>query len=313
VGLFLLINVLAYLHARAMTHFVSGGDRTQVPEKLTMFQKAKVLLTGVTIPRPENRVTPESLGLPFETHRIDGNGGPNLEAWLLPHPHGKAVVLLFHGYSASKTELLSEARVLHELGYAPFLVDFRGSGGSGGDETSIGVYEADDVARAVDYVRGRWPEQRLILYGYSMGSAAIFRALALGQTHADAVILEAPFDRLTSTVANRFTAMGLPTFPGTPLLVFWGGVQQGFNGFRHNPVEYAAAVCLPVLMMHGEGDVRATKAQVQAVFDQLAGPKQIEPFDGVGHQPTMAADAARWKRVIGRFLETHLAAPAGSN
>jgi alpha-beta hydrolase superfamily lysophospholipase len=63
--------------------------------------------------------------------------------------------------------------------------------------------------------------------------------------------------------------MGLPTFPAAQLLVFWGGVQQGFNGFRHNPAEYARSVKCPVLMMHGEHDSRVTVEQARNIFDNL--------------------------------------------
>lgn len=310
--LFVLVNVLAYLHARAMTHFVQGGNRTAIPEKLSVLQKCGVLLTGVTIPRPENQTSPESLGLSFETCRIPSTNGIELEAWHLPNSLARGLILLFHGYTACKADLLHEAKAFHNLGYATLLVDFRGSGGSTGNETSIGVYEADDVAAAVGDVRKRWPGRPLILYGFSMGSAAILRALAVHRTEATAVILEGPFDRLTSTVGNRFASMGLPTFPGAELLVFWGGVQQGFNGARHNPIEYAATVNTPVLVIHGDQDVRATKAQVEAVFDALQGPKHLELFHGTGHDPCLAANAKQWKRAVSEFLERH-AQPAERN
>ena len=47
-----------------------------------------------------------------------------------------------------------DADRLHDLGYACFLVDFRGSGGSSGDATTIGYREADDVVRSVALQRG---------------------------------------------------------------------------------------------------------------------------------------------------------------
>jgi hypothetical protein len=92
-----------------MTHFVSGGERTSSPESLSFFQKAKVVLGGVNIPRPVNDRTPESLGLRFEVHRFGGSDGNSLEAWSIGHPGSKGIVVLCHGYSASKANLLPEA------------------------------------------------------------------------------------------------------------------------------------------------------------------------------------------------------------
>src|SRR5437762_10701697 len=93
----LILNVLAYLHARSMTHFAAGGVRTHRPEMLSLRQKAKVLITGITLPRPCNLVTPDSFGLTFETHRFRSDGGPELAASHLPYLDPTALVLLFHG------------------------------------------------------------------------------------------------------------------------------------------------------------------------------------------------------------------------
>src|SRR5207237_2938162 len=125
--------------------------------------------------------------------------------------------------------LLTPAAAFHEMGYAVLLVDFRGTGGSSGQETTLGVREAADVARAVDYTQHTWPARPLVLYGVSMGAAAIMRAVATEGVHPAALILESPFDRLLDTVANRFHAMGLPAFPAAGLLVFWGSLQQGYD------------------------------------------------------------------------------------
>ncbi len=73
-----------------------------------------------------------------------------------------------------------------------------------------------------------------------------------------ALVLESPFDALLSTVVNRFALMGLPAFPFAHLLVFWGGVQQGFNGFRHYPADYATEVRCAVLLLDGANDTRVT-------------------------------------------------------
>lgn len=212
---FFLVNLLAYLHARAMTTFAPAGVRTAKPELLSPLEKAKVVLTGVTIPRPvANGVTPERCGLPFELHQIQGQNDVELEAWHISHRRAKALVLMFSGYAACKAALLPEARALHDLGYNLLLVDFQGAGGSTGNDTTIGVREADDVALAVEYARVHWNNQPLILYGQSMGSVAVMRAVAMRNVQAQAVVLECPFDRLINTVGNRFSTMGLPASPG---------------------------------------------------------------------------------------------------
>src|SRR5579883_879461 len=207
---FVALNAVAFLHARAMTHFTGGGERTRKPEALSPGEKLRALFTGVHVPRPTNEATPASCGLPFETLRFPSTGGVELEAWRIPREGSRGRVLLFHGYAASKSSLVSVARELHDLGYETVLVDFRGSGGSSGSVTTLGVLEADDVASAVQRTGTEAP----ILYGLSMGSAAILRAVHVHALAPRSIIIECPFGRMLDTVEARFALMGLPSFPG---------------------------------------------------------------------------------------------------
>jgi alpha-beta hydrolase superfamily lysophospholipase len=302
---FVLVNAIAYVQAWAMTHFTRDGTRTPAPESLSVFGKVRVLITGVRIPKPSCVDTPTGQKLPFEIHQLHSDDGTHLAAWYIPHPSPRGLILLCHGYAACKAMLLREARAFHDLGYATFLLDFRGSGESSGWETTIGYAEADDVAAAVAYARDRWPSLPLILYGQSMGSAAILRAVAVHRLRPDALAIECPFDRLLSAVENRFTAMGIPSFPFARLLVFWGGVQQGHDGFNHNPADYAAKVACPVLLLHGRDDQRVTLEQVESVFGALPCEKYLELFSGTGHQPLLPGNEAQWQRAVSQFLINH--------
>jgi alpha-beta hydrolase superfamily lysophospholipase len=297
----ILFNVVAYNHAYAMTHFRDGGARTGNPETLCFAEKTRALILGVSIPRPANRVTPDSVGLPFRTELFQGTDG-KLEAWRIEHPRSKSTVLLVHGYANCKASLLQEAKAFHELGYEAVLLDLRGSGGSDGNETTVGIREADDVGAAARALQEASPLRSLIVYGQSMGSAAILRAIAESKIQPRAVIVECPFDRLLSTVESRFVAMGVPSFPSARLLVFWGGVQHGFNGFEHNPVDYARSVRCPVLLMHGAHDPRVTQEQAQAIYDNLAGAKRFELFPDAGHQPCLSANPKLWRQTVAEFL-----------
>jgi pimeloyl-ACP methyl ester carboxylesterase len=108
---------------------------------------------------------------------------------------------------------------------------------------------------------------------------------------------------LTSTAANRFASMGLPAFPAVHLLIFWGGVQEGFNGFRHNPVEYARDVPCPVLLLHGAKDTRVTREQAESIFRNFPGEKEFVVFPNAGHESYLGAAPAKWTESVSRFLE----------
>jgi alpha-beta hydrolase superfamily lysophospholipase len=302
---FVLLNGLMFMHARSMTHFAGAGAGPKKLEELTLFEKVKLACVGPTIHHPLNKFDPTSVGLEFTSVRYPSSDGIALEAWHVPCPGAKGLVLLFHGYVASKASLLPEAKILHELGYATLLVDFRGCGGSTGDFTTIGFTEADDVTHSMEHALAQWPAEPIILYGQSMGGAAVLRALHKDALRPVAVVIECSFDRLMSAVEARLAEVGSPKRPLAVPLIFWGGVQHGFNGFGFNPADYARSVQCPVLLNQGDEDRRVAPADAEAIFANLAGPKELYWFRGLGHQSYASARPEEWRADVENFLSRY--------
>ena len=301
---FAVLNVLAYSHAHAMMFFTSGSTRTLKPEKLSGGQKVKVLLFGVHVPRPESDRRPADLDPACQRLSIHCPDGVKLGCWYVDRGAKTPLVVLFHGYGAEKTCLLREAKAFLELGTSVLLVDFRGSGESSESYTTIGFREATDVSAVMRHARGALHHPSVILYGQSMGAVAILRAVSQDGIKPDAVIVEAVFDSMLNTVRHRFEAMGVPSFPSAELLVFWGGVQAGFNAFTHNPVAYARALACPVLFMHGTDDPRAKVEDGRRVFAAVPSSKQFKEFPSIGHESYFSRYPAEWKATVAAFMES---------
>ena len=302
-ALFIALNVVAYRHAYRMTHFVPTGTRTQSPEKLSVFGKLVTLVRGVEIPKPAVGPVKAEFPQPARTVSFVTRDGVRLEAWDIPASESEhGVVVMFHGYAVSRSALLGEARVLHELGWRTVLVDFRGSGGSEGRVTTLGWREAEDVAAATDWARREWPEAQVLLYGQSMGAVAVLRAIATEGVKADGIILACPFDTLVHTVAHRYHAMGLPWFPFTQLLVLWGGVQHGFNGFAHNPAVYARVVSCPALVLDGEHDPWVKPDEARRVAEAMRGPTQCHIFRDGAHEGYWRDVPDEYRRTVSEWV-----------
>ena len=300
--LFALFNVWAFIQARSMLTYVDDGTRTPPPEQLGIWDKCRVLLTGVRIPKPVNRRTPRAVDLAFETVHIRARDGSSLELWHLPRRAARATALMFHGYGDSKAGVLDAGRLLQKLGCEVWMVDFRGSGGSDGHATTLGIREAEDVRSACDYVCGLGNSGPVVLFGASMGGAAILRAVDKLGVVADGLILESVFDEMLRTTRNRFASMGLPSFPAAEALVFWGGVLSGANGFLNNPADYAHAARMPALVMQGADDQRVTGAGATNLYNALAGSKELVFFPGAKHESLATRDPSRWETTVGAWL-----------
>ncbi len=297
---FVLLNAVAFFHAWRFTHFsAEAGPHSASPEQLTLAQKLGLLLTGVRNPKPVNGPAPD---FPVQTvHFTSPNG--RLEAWYArPTGPPQGAVALFHGYGSSKSQLGYVAGYFRQLGYVVLMVDLAGNGNSAGRHTTVGYREAEDVAAAVRWLQDSAKHQTLILYGISMGAVAILRAEAKLGIRPTANVLECPYGSMRQTAYNRFRSMHVPPFPLADLLVFWGGVQNGFWAFGLRGEDYARRVQVPTLLLWGTADPRVSRAETDAIFKNLAGPKARVNFGGCGHEPYWGRYPAAWRGQVGRFL-----------
>ena len=294
------VNGVVALHAWRFTHYGPRGQaRTGKLEQLSRAERAWVLLTGYSNPKPENLTQPD---FPFENVQFTSANG-QLAAWYGAVPAARGTVVVCHGYTSSRAKFLPEAAAFRQLGYAVLVLDFSGSGESAGYQVTIGYREAADVVAAAAWVRARTPAAPLVLYGASMGAVAILRAEAELGLQATLNILECPYGSMLQTARNRFVAMRVPPWPLANLLVFWGSVENGYWAFDLRGTEYARRVATPTLLMWGEADPRVTRAETDSVFAHLAGPKERVDFAEVGHESYLLRQPERWRAAVSGWLD----------
>lgn len=295
---FVLMNALAALHAYKFTHFTTarGVKKHESATELSMGDKLKMAISGIDYPRPVNGTKPN---VPYETITLQSN--KRIECWLLKTMNAKGTIILFHGYTADKSKMLDKAYAIQAMGYSTMLVDFMGSGGSEGKQCTIGYKEAEEVETCYDYLRGHG-EQHVYLFGTSMGAVAIMKAVNDYQIVPEGIVIECPFGTMYETVCARFKMVGAPSFPMAALMVFWGGVENGFWAFSHNPVEYAKRIKCPTLLLYGECDDRVSRGEIDAIYNNIAGPKWLRTFAKAGHDNYLVSAKNEWQGALSGFL-----------
>jgi len=290
------MNGIAFMHAYKFTHFTNASvERT--PKKLSFGQKIKTLFTGVNNPRPVNKEIPPRQ---FQTIKIKSN--VELDCWFMKTDTQKGTVIIFHGYGGEKSSMLDKANVFLQLGYNTMLVDFMGSGKSEGNNTTIGYKEAEEVKDCFEYLAKNGFEN-IHLFGTSMGAVAIMKAIKDYSIQPQSIILECPFGTMYKTVCARFKALGVPTFPMAGLLVFWGGVQNNFQGFSHNPEEYAESIHCPTLLLYGEKDERVSRREINNIYKNLKGKKRLALYPLSGHENYLLKYKDNWISDIMNFIQ----------
>ncbi len=255
--------------------------------------------------RPET----DAEGRPFRTVKLTAEDGLVLDTWYrqaatrLTDTSARGTVILFHGFGSSKARLLSVEKTFHQMGYNTLLVDFRAHGRSTGNASTIGYLERRDVRTAYDYVY-KSGEINIVLYGESMGAAAVLTAVANYSLHPHQLIVEAPFASMPEAIDGFLRYTKQPRWIGGPLL-FWGSMLRNPELFSFSPARSARLVQTPTLLQWGSADPRVTRHEMDEITKNLATKqKRFVAYPGAGHGNLIGADSVRWVRSVQGFLGT---------
>ncbi len=231
-----------------------------------------VFWLAVRPPRLAVRLEPGDVGLAVEEVTITTDDGLRLAAWLVPRPGAPAVVLL-HGYPADKADMLPIAASLGPR-FTVLLLDQRYFGGSEGRLTTLGFMERRDLARAVDFLaaRGFGP---VGVFGFSLGGAVALLAAA-EDPRIRAVAAYAPFADLGLLGQELYAWLWLLKYPLVGLTRVWSRLFLGHDITRPTPVEAAARLTIPILLVASREDEQIPFAHAERLRDALAANPRAE-------------------------------------
>ena len=193
------------------------------------------------------------------------SGGYVLHGYQLKHTAGGNgnTVFFCHGNHHSIDNYWARSKLLFQTGCDVFVFDYRGYGMSEGKPSEEGILE--DARAALDYVINDLgvPRNRIVIYGYSMGSvAAVEVAANYNMDDAIGLVLEAPIGSMEIFVQD---AVHLP-LPSNYL-----------SKYRLANVGNISKVTVPLLWLHGTEDSALMRnTHGQAVYDNYGGATKYE-------------------------------------
>jgi fermentation-respiration switch protein FrsA (DUF1100 family) len=233
---------------------------------------------------------PAALELQSEDLALRSADGTALVARLIPPPAGVPAptagwILYLHGASGNVgTRGYNEAWArFRRMGLGVLAVDYRGFGESAGAPSEAGLYADSDAAYAyLTGARGVSPG-RIVIYGYSLGSAVAIDLAA--RVPAAGLIVEGAF--------LSVPARGAELYPFLP--VDWLARN------RFASVDKIARVVMPKLFVHARQDTEVPMAHGRRLFELARGPKTFQAVAG-GHANAYQVDP-RFFAAIARFVE----------
>jgi len=210
------------------------------------------------------RTTPEQAGFAeAEEHVLTADDGAKIIFWHVPPRPGHRVVLYFHGNGEVLAWLVPRFRDITADGTGLVAMSDRGYGGSTGSPSEAALL--GDAAAAYDFARARYDADRIVAWGFSLGSGL---AVAVAAEHTvGGLILEAPYTSIADLAARAF-----PFLPVRPF------VRDSYHSD-----ERIAQVHAPLLIMHGAKDPAIPIAFGEKLFALANEPKQFVRFPDGGH------------------------------
>jgi pimeloyl-ACP methyl ester carboxylesterase len=224
--------------------------------------------------------------------------GLSLRGWSCATPRPRrGTVIYLHGVADNRSSAVGVIERLLPGGFDVVAYDSRAHGQSAGTACTYGFFEKRDLARVIDVL----PPGPVVLIGTSLGGAVAIQAAA-GDARVTGVIAAEAFSDLRTIAAER-----VPQIVPRPLIVraFQVAEERGhFAVASVSPVAAAAALRIPVLLIHGAGDVATRPDHSQRILSALNGPKRLLLVPQAGHNQSLNSPLA-WD-AIDRWLSVNI-------
>jgi fermentation-respiration switch protein FrsA (DUF1100 family) len=231
---------------------------------------------------------PDRPPFPYDQIDLPRTDGERQFAWRMVRDAADASpwVLFLHGNAATVASSVNIAhyRLLRSVGLNILAPEYRGFAGLDGAPTEEGL--AVDARVAYDYLRGTLhiPPSRIVIYGWSLGSAVAVRLAA--EVEEAAMILEGAPASIADIGQQRY-----PFFPVRLIL------RSRFESFRR-----IGQVGVPILFLHSPEDLIIPIREGRRLYDAAPERKRFVEVRG-GHIHASEVDSARFATAISEFLQ----------
>jgi uncharacterized protein len=256
-------------------------------------------------------ISPSDAGIPYENISFfSQNDEVQLRGWSMkPKQTSDKWVIISHGYSTNraiwKEKTLDFYQFFLSNGINVLTFDYRNSGESGGDTTTVGAMEKYDLLGAIDYIREQNPNAQIGLYGVSQGAAT---SLLAGSESEDIefIIADSSFHELEDYLEENLPHWsGLPNYPFTPIILSIVPKMIGHDIRDVSPITAIKDVEVPILLLHSKGDTAIPIASSRKMYEQYKGSKQIEliEYEQSKHVKLFEDEPERYKSELKEFMK----------
>ena len=217
---------------------------------------------------------------------------------------GAPIELMFHGYRGSADrDLAGGVQRGFKLGHSVLLVDQRCSGKSEGNIITFGVKEHRDCLSWLEEICTRYPNNKLILTGISMGASTVLMAAGTPlPENVVGVIADCGYTGAKEIIKSVIKTIGLPPALCYPFVKLGAKLYGQFDLEEGSALEAIRNCKVPVIFFHGEDDTFVPCYMSQSNYDACVSKKMLITVPGAEHGLSYPVQPERYIASIKEFF-----------
>ena len=217
-------------------------------------------------------------------------------------------VIIFHGYAEDATNMTYAAESFYNIGYNVLLPDLRGNGKSEGNYYGLGWHDRLDVITWIQYINERYPDQKIILYGFASGASAIM--MASGESLPENVMLmiaDSGYTSIYDECAYQLeVSFNLPAFPFLNFTDYITLLNADFSIKEASSVMQLQKSITPILFIHGDKDTVVPVEMVHQLYASTTAEKELLLIPGADHGESATNNSSLYWSTIKEFIQKYL-------
>lgn len=233
-------------------------------------------------------------------------------------PAGEIIgtLVILHGRSGMKEDYLAVADRYCSIGFRCVIPDLPGHGENRKRFATYGVKEGEMVLECYREAAAKFsfPEEPCAVLGQSMGGSVAVHAAALPDSPFRTMVLVSTFDKLDTVIRNQAASLLGPALGGAvraPADIVFGW-KTGVRISGINPVEKAAKIRIPTMIVHGDSDKAVPTSAGKKLYAAFSGStdKQWLTVPTAGHNNVLVTDYPLYA-AMGEWLLRHITPQSG--
>lgn len=212
-------------------------------------------------------------------------------------------VIVVHGFGQDYREMQPYCKMFYERNYNVLVVDNRGHGESEGN-VGFGWIDRKDILSWIDYLNVKAPENKIVLFGLSMGGTAV--CCASGEKlpqNVSAIISDCAFCNADKQIQHIMRKKKFLLKLFKKHLYDFSKRVQGFDIMQIDALKMVNQCALPILFIHGKED---NFVPVENVYDLYSVAQNREKFlvDGAAHAMSYVVAGVSYEKKICDFIKS---------